>query len=73
MIVVLTSKIRPNLELIKQTLTSANISSLDTLFVAYSHSDHIMDNFSVVQLLGGKMYGSVSTLNMGRGAIMNEI
>jgi L-ascorbate metabolism protein UlaG (beta-lactamase superfamily) len=60
--------IKPDIDLIKKTLERGAVKRLDALFVAHSHYDHVMDSPEVIKLLGGKLYGSPSTLNVGKGA-----
>jgi L-ascorbate metabolism protein UlaG (beta-lactamase superfamily) len=64
--------IAPDVDIIKGTLDQAGIRQLDGLFVAHSHFDHVMDSPTVVKLLGGRMYGSESTLNVGRGESLKD-
>lgn len=59
-------------ELIRETLQRGRADKLDAIFVAHSHFDHAMDSPEVIKQLGGKLYGSESTLNIGRGADLNE-
>lgn len=65
-------RIAPEPARIAQTLARGAVSSLDAVFVAHSHHDHAMDAPEVVRQLGGTLYGSESTLNIGRGAGLPE-
>lgn len=67
-----TSDISPDPELIRETLQRGGVENLDAIFVAHSHFDHAMDSPEVIKQLGGKMYGSESTLNIGRGEGLRE-
>ncbi|MFJ8914676.1 MBL fold metallo-hydrolase [Amycolatopsis sp. NPDC102389] len=64
--------IAPDLVLIAETLSRGGIERLDALFVAHSHYDHAMDAPEIVKRVGGTLYGSESTLNVGRGADLGE-
>ncbi|GIZ43157.1 hypothetical protein CKM354_000639500 [Cercospora kikuchii] len=61
-------KLGPDITLIKETLRSANITRCDGIFVAHSHYDHALDAPEVAKLLGSRIYGSDSTLNIARGS-----
>jgi L-ascorbate metabolism protein UlaG (beta-lactamase superfamily) len=65
-------RIEPDPERITRALARAGISRLDALLVAHSHHDHAMDAPEIVRRLGGVMYGSASTLNIGRGRGLDE-
>ncbi|EME63336.1 beta-lactamase domain-containing protein [Amycolatopsis decaplanina DSM 44594] len=65
---ILAGKVAPDQERITAALERGGIDHLDALFVAHSHHDHVMDAPDVVRLRGGTLYGSPSTLNVGRGA-----
>lgn len=64
--------IAPDPGLIAGTLSRGGIERLDALFVAHSHYDHVLDAPEVVKRVGGVLYGSESTLNVGRGAGLGE-
>ncbi|MFI1533252.1 MBL fold metallo-hydrolase [Streptomyces anandii] len=57
---------------IRDTLSRGGIESLDALFVAHSHYDHVMDSPEIVKGVGGVLFGSKSTVNVGRGAGLGE-
>ncbi|MCZ7429408.1 MBL fold metallo-hydrolase [Micromonospora sp. WMMA1949] len=65
-------RIAPDLGRITSALARAGLTRLDALFVAHSHYDHVMDAPEVVKHLGGRLFGSESTLNVGRGAGLGE-
>jgi L-ascorbate metabolism protein UlaG (beta-lactamase superfamily) len=65
-------RIAPDLGRITRALTRAAVTQLDALFVAHSHYDHVMDAPEVVKHLGGRLFGSESTLNVGRGSGLGE-
>src|SRR5690349_20939101 len=64
--------IAPDLGRISDTLARGGIEQLDALFVAHSHYDHVLDSPEVVKRAGGVLYGSESTVNVGRGAGLGE-
>lgn len=53
-------------------LSRAKVERLKALFVAHSHYDHSFDVAYVAQRTGAHLYGSVSTLNVGRGGGLRE-
>lgn len=63
--------IAPNPRHIQELLARGGESALDALFVAHSHYDHVMDSPEVVKQIG-TLYGSESSLNLGRGANLGE-
>jgi len=65
-------RVSPNRLLIAKTLEEGNVQALDAVFTAHSHYDHALDSADVVQVRGGDLYGSESTLNIGRGAGLSE-
>lgn len=64
---VLTSKIATNTATVDSALTRLKVERLKGLFVAHSHYDHALDCAYVAQRTNAKLYGSLSTLNIGRG------
>lgn len=64
--------VAPNPRRIRELLAHGGVDGLDALFVAHSHYDHVMDSPDVVKQLEGTLYGSESTLNVGRGANVGE-
>ncbi|MFJ3717917.1 MBL fold metallo-hydrolase [Streptomyces sp. NPDC090057] len=65
-------RVAPDPKRVTHALSKAGIRRLDALLVAHSHYDHAMDAPEIVRRLGGVMYGSSSTLNIGRGAGLGE-
>ena len=65
-------RIRPKPRLIASILEQGNVGVLDAIFTAHSHHDHALDSADVIKLKGGILYGSESTLNIGRGAGLDE-
>jgi len=64
--------IAPDLGRISAALSRGGIEHLDALLVAHSHHDHVMDSPEIVKRVGGVLYGSESTVNVGRGAGLGE-
>lgn len=65
-------RISPNQNVIARSLERGNVTTLDAVFTAHSHFDHAMDSAEVIALRGGALFGSESTLNIGRGAGLAE-
>ncbi|MGC4892843.1 MBL fold metallo-hydrolase [Micromonospora sp. DT31] len=65
-------RVAPDLGRITRALTRAGVTRLDALFVAHSHYDHVLDAPEVVKHLGGTLFGSESTLHVGRGGGLDE-
>jgi L-ascorbate metabolism protein UlaG (beta-lactamase superfamily) len=63
--------VRGNLEtdtkLVDAVLKKVKADRVKALFVAHSHYDHAFDSPYVARKTGAKLYGSASTLNIGRG------
>lgn len=64
--------IAPDAHRIDTALRRAGISTLDAVLVSHSHFDHAMDAGLVAQRTGARLIGSASTLNIGRGAGLDE-
>ena len=57
---------------VRSFISEFGITKLKAVFCAHSHYDHAMDAPYVAMRTGAVMYGSASTLNIGRGARMSE-
>ncbi|MES2893796.1 MAG: MBL fold metallo-hydrolase [Bacteroidota bacterium] len=57
---------------IARVLGQFGINRLKGIFVTHSHYDHVFDAGYVSKMTGATLYGSVSTLNVGRGAGVAE-
>lgn len=70
----LASPIRTNQNAVNTALTRAGIGpgQLAAIFTAHSHYDHVLDVAYIAQRTGAKLYGSDSTLNVGRGGGLPE-
>jgi L-ascorbate metabolism protein UlaG (beta-lactamase superfamily) len=64
--------IAPDEALIRDWLARAGVTELDAVLVSHSHYDHSMDAGVVARLTGARLAGSPSTLNVGRGAGLDE-
>src|SRR5262249_18589431 len=53
-------------------LKRAKVERLKALFVAHSHYDHAFDAAYVAKKTEAKLYGSASTLNVGRGGGLGD-
>jgi L-ascorbate metabolism protein UlaG (beta-lactamase superfamily) len=58
--------------LVDGILARFNITRLKALFVSHSHYDHAFDVPYIVQRTGAVLYGSPSTINVGRGGGVPE-
>ena len=61
-------RLAPNQRALNHWLTRSNLRSVDALFVSHSHYDHALDSPWLAQHFDAPLYGSQSTLNLGRGA-----
>ena len=68
----LNREIAPDEALIKQWLDRLGVSKLDAVLISHSHFDHAMDAGVVARMTGAQLVGSESTLNIGRGAGLDE-
>lgn len=66
------SKITSNGALLDRILAASGISKIDSIFVSHSHYDHALDLAYLAQKFDSHIYGSSSTVNIGRGADMRE-
>lgn len=66
------SKLEADTTLIKSSLKKYEINRLKGVFTCHSHYDHAMDAPYVAKYTGAELHGSLSTLNIGRGANLPE-
>ncbi len=69
---VLFTKVAPNKKVIQECLERAGIEDLDMIVPVHSHFDHAMDAAMVADLTNAQLWGSTSTLNIGRGYGLEE-
>ncbi|MBP6730525.1 MAG: MBL fold metallo-hydrolase [Chitinophagales bacterium] len=60
-------KIKSDTALIRSLINKHQINRLKAVFVCHSHYDHAMDAPAVCRLTSARLYGSSSTLNVGKG------
>ncbi|TGJ98741.1 MBL fold metallo-hydrolase [Leptospira langatensis] len=65
-------KISSNEEEIKYVMLLAGIKKLKAIFVCHSHYDHSMDAPFIAKETNSKLFGSISTLQIGRGEGLPE-
>ena len=65
-------KIRSNEKVIRAMIAKYQLHRLKAIFVCHSHYDHALDAPLLSQLTGAKLYGSSSTLNLGKGGKLSE-
>ncbi len=68
----LNREIQPDEARIKEWLDRLQVTRLDAVLISHSHFDHAMDAGVVARLTGAQLVGSESTLNIGRGAGLDE-
>lgn len=68
----LNREIAPDEARIKAWLDRLGVTQLDAVLISHSHFDHAMDAGVVARLTGAQLVGSESTLNIGRGAGLDE-
>ncbi|MEM0960932.1 MAG: MBL fold metallo-hydrolase [Bacteroidota bacterium] len=69
---VLGRELRTDESLVDRTLAQVGAERLDAVFVVHSHYDHALDAAYVARSTGATLYGSHSTLNVGRGGGLAE-
>lgn len=69
---VLTSKISTNEKLIDSIVSKYKMNRLAGVFVTHSHFDHAFDIAYLTKKTNSTVYGSLSTLNIGRGGGLKE-
>ncbi|MCZ4562879.1 MBL fold metallo-hydrolase [Rhodococcus sp. IEGM 1401] len=65
-------RISPDLGRISDALAHGSVERVAAILVAHSHHDHAMDAPEVARRTNATLYGSESTLNVGRGWNLNE-
>jgi L-ascorbate metabolism protein UlaG (beta-lactamase superfamily) len=68
----LIKNIETDTKAVDAALKRAKVDRLKALFVAHSHYDHAFDVAYVIQKTNARLYGSSSTLNVGRGGDLKE-
>ena len=68
----LITKIKSDTALIDDIVTAYKMDRVKGIFVTHSHYDHALDAAYTAKRTGAVLYGSVSTLNIGRGGGLNE-
>lgn len=67
-----TSKIKTDQTLVDHILKKENVNHLKAIFVSHSHYDHALDVAYIANQTDAEIYGSKSTLNIGRGGNIPE-
>lgn len=65
-------KMETDAKAVDAALKKAKVDRLKALFVAHSHYDHAFDAATVARKTKAKLYGSASTLNIGRGGDLKD-
>lgn len=65
-------KIKSDTVLVKKVIADLDMHHLMAVFTAHSHYDHAMDAPYMARFTGAQLFGSTSTLNIGRGAGLSE-
>jgi len=68
----LLTKIKSDTALIDDIVTTYKMDRVKGVFVTHSHYDHALDAAYIAKRTGARLYGSVSTLNIGRGGGLKE-
>lgn len=69
---VLASKVSTDEKIVDDIVTRFQMDRVKGVFVAHSHYDHALDAAYVTKRTNAKLYGSESTLNIGRGGGLKE-
>ena len=65
-------KLKTNQQLVDEILANQKISRLKGVFTSHSHHDHAMDSAYIAKVTNCVLFGSLSTINIGRGADLTE-
>lgn len=65
-------KVETDAKVVDAALKRVGADRLKALFVAHSHYDHALDCAYVARKTGAKLFGSASTLNVGRGGGLKD-
>lgn len=65
---VIANKLATDKPAVDAMLNRLQVNRLQGLFASHSHYDHALDIAYIAQRTGAKLYGSLSTLNIARGA-----
>ena len=68
----LITEIESDTAVIDKIVTTYNMDRVKGIFVTHSHYDHALDVAYTTKRTGATLYGSVSTLNIGRGGAVKE-
>jgi L-ascorbate metabolism protein UlaG (beta-lactamase superfamily) len=68
----LTSPIATNQALVDRILEREQVNRLKAIFISHSHYDHVLDAAYITRRTQARLYGSPSTLNIGRGGGLPE-
>jgi L-ascorbate metabolism protein UlaG (beta-lactamase superfamily) len=69
---VVTSQLHTNRKKVDDAVSKYEMNRVKAIFVSHSHYDHAFDVAYVAQKTGAVLYGSPSTLNIGRGGGLGE-
>lgn len=69
---VVTSQMYTNRKKVDDAVSKYDMNRVKAIFVSHSHYDHAFDVAYVAQKTGAVLYGSPSTLNIGRGGGLGE-
>ena len=64
---VIFSKLSTDKTLIKEIIEEYDLANLQGIVTTHSHYDHALDAAMLARLTTCKLFGSISTLNLGRG------
>ena len=67
-----TSKIKTDKTLVNRIIKKEKINRLRAIFVSHSHYDHALDVAYIANQTNAEIYGSKSTINIGRGGNVPE-
>lgn len=66
------SRLSTDQNAVKRAMARARMDRLRAVFLSHSHYDHAMDTPAIIRMTGALLYGTSSSINIGRGGGLPE-